>query len=959
MKSNPYRYQGPLNPDADKTVCISRHKDVERVIRGLLKGDYFAIYGPRQSGKTTFLNQIQNVQKNVLFLYVSFEIVPQNETQFYRWLVNMMQEKIPSEPMTDVDKNLKAYGPHLYFSEFLKELKPKKDYEKIVFLFDEIEAFPFLEGFLKTWRKVFFERVSISEFHRYSLAITSTNDLIKLTTEGRGSPFNIADTIYLKDFSDEEAGKLVDQPLKKLNVEIDAGARLKLLTEIGGHPQMLQHACHYLLDIALSEKRNLKEKDVDDAVHHLLLTNTAIAQLEQYVVRDKTHTRLIQDILEGRKVPFYLYRDYAISGAGSITRDENYYCAIRNNIYKRFLVDFLESISEKTVPPAAQETPTAATVKPIFTGTKIIPYGVGGYETLREKNYYYVDKTSYFQHIERAPLYLFFIRPRRFGKTLFLSMLEAYYDISKADRFEQYFAGTHVFEHPTPEKNSYLILKFDFSGINVSEPSAKQIEESFFNHVASRIKTFISKYKEQLQIEENEVKKELETRTNASDLLGYTLNLCSTARQKIYLFIDEYDNFANTILSTAGRRHYEDLTHGKGFFKTFFKVIKTGTSGTDIAIERLFITGVSPITMDDVTSGFNIGENISTDRLFNEMMGFKEEEVVEMIEYYRAAGDITHDTGYLMDVMNRWYNHYRFSKESETRVFNPTLVLYFFKEYFKNQKVPDDLFDDNVKTDYVKLKHLILVDKKGKIGTNGNFSKLKTVIEDGSLQSRLIKSFPLENLERHENFSSLLFYFGILTIESVEEDKSVVLTVPNETVKKLVYEYIRDAYRETGVFHLDMEKHHQLLSGMAFKGEWKPLFDYFSRRMKESMSLRDLISGEKFMQGFLIAYLGQSSFYIIHSEREMNKGYADLVLEPFLAKYEELRYSYIIEIKYLKTSGSGDKEKIAQLKQEAEQQLSQYALDEKFEKTISKTQLVKLVLVFAGHELVHISQVTD
>ena len=341
---------------------------------------------------------------------------------------------------------------------------------------------------------------------------------------------------------------------------------------------------------------------------------------------------------------------------------------------------------------------------------KAIPYGVGSYDTIKEKNYYYIDKTHYLHEIENAGRYLFFIRPRRFGKTLFLSLMESYYDINNKKRFEEFFKGTAIFENPTPEKNAYLILKFDFSKV---ASSIDRVEESFYYHVKNEILLFLSRYKRLLGKEKETMNRELDNRKNPSDILDYLLTLCRIASRKIYLIIDEYDNFANTILSTAGVDDYENITHGEGFFRDFLRVIKAETSGADAPISRLFMTGVSPITLDDVTSAFNIGIDISLDGTFNEMMGFRRRETGDMIEYYRKAGKIHHETGYLLDVMSRWYNHYRFAAESKNKVFNPTQVLHFLNEYMKNHKIPDDLIDRNVRIDYNKLKYLIMVDRKG------------------------------------------------------------------------------------------------------------------------------------------------------------------------------------------------------------------------------------------------------
>lgn len=373
------------------------------------------------------------------------------------------------------------------------------------------------------------------------------------------------------------------------------------------------------------------------------------------------------------------------------------------------------------------------------------------------------------------------------------------------------------------------------------------------------------------------------------------------------------------------------------------------------------MTGVSPITLDDVTSGFNIGENISIDKAFNEMMGFREQEVIEMIEYYRTAGEIRHETGHLLGMMNRWYNHYRFSRESTLTLFNPTLVLHFLKEYQKKQEIPDELIDRNVRMDYDKLKHLVIIDRRGDKKANGNFSKLKAVIEKSQVNSKLEKAFPLKKMDHPVNFYSLLFYFGLLTIKGLGKKEQLRLTIPNETVKKLFYEYITEIYTETDVFSLDLYRYYQLMEDMAYKGKWKPLFDYIGQRMETSLSLRDLIRGEKSIQAFLYVYLGLSDLYILHSEKELGKGYADILLEPFIAKYQGVKFSYLIEIKYMKAfkNKEQEREKVKQLNADAERQLNRYGKDEKYKKQMANTTVIKLALVFSGHRLVDIDEINN
>jgi hypothetical protein len=560
----------------------------------------------------------------------------------------------------------------------------------------------------------------------------------------------------------------------------------------------------------------------------------------------------------------------------------------------------------------------------------------------------------YLRTFEDAGDYLFFIRPRRFGKSLFLSVMEAYYDVYYKERFEELFKETTIFHNATPERGTYLVLKLNFSEI---DPNIEKIENSFLLYMKEKSEAFLSKYKELLNTDESIVLEEIKKMNSPSDILRSLLLHCKKSRWKLYVIIDEYDNFANTILSTSGENAYQTLTHGEGFYRAFFNVLKAGTGDMDAPITRLFITGVSPITLDDVTSGFNIGKNISLEPAFNRMLGFTEKDVIEMIKYYRDVGLIDHPIEDLLQLMTEWYGNYLFSEDDKETLFNPDMVLYFLDNYMTRKKLPGDLIDRNVKIDYRKLRHLIIIDRGKEKNANGNFNRLKEIMEEGGTSSELIKGFPLEKLVDEKHFVSLLFYFGLLTIECPERDK-IKFRIPNETVKRLHYDYLIQGFQETDIFDLDLSTYSDLMSDLAYDGRWKPLFDYITDRMRESMSLRDLITGEKSIQAFLNVYLGLSQLYIIHPERELNKGYADIVLEPFLARYEGIKYSYLLEIKYIKTGRKQEPDKVQRLKNEAEKQLRNYSMDERFKKNIEKTTLIKLVLIFSGNHLVYIGDVT-
>ncbi|MCX6579932.1 MAG: AAA family ATPase [Candidatus Aminicenantes bacterium] len=589
---------------------------------------------------------------------------------------------------------------------------------------------------------------------------------------------------------------------------------------------------------------------------------------------------------------------------------------------------------------------------------KSIPYGKSDFGDFRKENLYYVDKTRFIRTIEEKGGFLFLIRPRRFGKSLFLATLEEYYDIYRKDRFDSLFEGTYIHRNPTEGKNSYLVLKFNFSRI---EPGISMVEEAFLGNIKNTVGFFIKKYGTMLGIDIEKALNRFDSLKSASAVLDTLLYYCQEKEQKLYVIIDEYDNFANTILSTSGEQAFIDITHGEGFFRAFFNTLKAGTTGSGSSISRLFMTGVSPITLDDVTSGFNIATNISLDPDLNDMMGFTREEVVQMIEYYRENGKILHPTGELLGIMSRWYNHYRFSIDSDIEVFNTVHVLYFMQQYLVRNKIPTDMIDRNVRIDYDKLHHFVIIDRKGTPKTNGNFSILQEIIENGAIHSHIIKGFPIDEITHPDNFISLLYYFGLLTIRGMDEEENTILAIPNESIKCLYYDYFKKAYEETGIFNIELYKYSKLMDRMAFKGEWEPVVKYIADLMLASLGLRDLMKEEKAAQVFWNVYFGLSPLYIVHSEKELNQGFSDLALEPLLVQHPGIKYSYLIEIKYIKPVGAkkqGPPQKqIDQLKTEAEEQLLRYGMDEKFKKTIGPTTLKRLILIFCGNRMVHHEEV--
>jgi len=278
--------------------------------------------------------------------------------------------------------------------------------------------------------------------------------------------------------------------------------------------------------------------------------------------------------------------------------------------------------------------------------TKKLPYGVSDFIMLREENYYYVDKSKFIGEIENSSRYLFFIRPRRFGKSLWLSLMECYYDINRKDDFEKIFKGTYIYDNPTENRNSYLILRFNFSEISYE---IDRVEDSFNNTIKISSLKFMEKYRNCLKDDNLKTYTKIEDTKYASEIMKYLIGFVE-GKGKIYLLIDEYDNFTNTIISSWGQEKYLAITHGEGFYRHFFNVIKAGTTGPGAPVTKLFITGVSPVTMDDVTSGFNIGYNITNLPAFNEMVGFTEKEVLEMLSYYRKENLIKEEPEKLIEI---------------------------------------------------------------------------------------------------------------------------------------------------------------------------------------------------------------------------------------------------------------------------------------------------------------------
>ena len=570
---------------------------------------------------------------------------------------------------------------------------------------------------------------------------------------------------------------------------------------------------------------------------------------------------------------------------------------------------------------------------------KRIPYGMMNFIDVREDDCYYVDKTHYIPLIENANKYFFYIRPRRFGKSLTISMLHHYYNILEADKFEKWYGDLYIGKHPTPERNSYLIIYLNFAVVNAELNSYRQ---SLDAHCNTEFNFFCDVYAQYLP---EGIKEEMNKKKGAIEQLDYLYKECIKTNQQIYLFIDEYDHFTNKILSEPScLEDYKSETYGTSYLRSFFDTVKAGTDST---IKRCFVTGVSPVTMDDLTSGFNIGTNYSLSPEFNEMTGFNEEEVRAMLDYYATTCQFHHSTDGLIEAMKPWYDNYCFSEKSYggTTMYNSNMVLYFVDNYIRNGGyMPRNMVEENIRVDYNKLRMLIRKDKE----FAHDASTIQTLVQQGYITGELKTGFPAETIAEPDNFISLLFYFGMLTISGTLEGETK-LTIPNQVVREQLYSYLLDTYNEADLRFDNWEKG-KLASAMAYRGDWKAYFDYIAECLHRYSSQRDKQKGEAYVHGFTLAMTAQNRFYRPISEQENQEGYADIFMFPLLDIYKDMLHSYIIELKYAK--GKDSDEKVEQLRQEAITQANRYAASETVQKAIGTTTLHKIIVVYQGMKMV-------
>ena len=583
---------------------------------------------------------------------------------------------------------------------------------------------------------------------------------------------------------------------------------------------------------------------------------------------------------------------------------------------------------------------------------KLLPYGVADFATVIEQNLYYVDKTMFIPELEKQPRNLFFIRPRRFGKSIFLSMLYSYYDCTQSHKFQSLFGNLWIGQHPTPLQGKYQVLFLDFSQIT---GNIDKLETKFNSYLSINLDAFVRQYSEYYQAEMEEIL----AQEDFEEKMELIFKAAKAHQYHLYLIIDEYDNFTNVILNERGEKVYHAITHADGFYRDVFKKFKGN-------FERIFMMGVSPVTLDDVTSGFNIGWNISIKPEFDEMLGFSTTDVMEMFTYYKEHGSIPADSDIdaIVNDMKPWYDNYCFAEEAlkkKTRMFNCDMVLYYLRNYMDNGCSPRQMIDPNTRTDYGKMKKLLQFDKLD--GERKGI--IRKIAEEEQIVTQLYESFSAYQIPKAEIFPSLLFYYGMLTIKGTRGSK-LILGIPNNNVRKQYYGYLEEEYQAKA--YVDVNQLTDYYYDMAYDGKWEEGLRFMADAYAKVSSVRDGIEAERNLQGFFMAYLNLNDYYITAPELELNHGYCDFFLLPDLTHYAS-QHSYILELKVLSkkdfsaivegefTEDGKPMTKAEKQWCEAVEQIHRYAEAPRVEALRQGTKLHLIIMQFEGWELKRMEEV--
>ncbi|MCD8387018.1 MAG: ATP-binding protein [Bacteroidales bacterium] len=576
---------------------------------------------------------------------------------------------------------------------------------------------------------------------------------------------------------------------------------------------------------------------------------------------------------------------------------------------------------------------------------KQIPYGIDDFERIIQEDYYYIDKSEYIRTVEKQASYVLLVRPRRMGKSLFTNMLMAYYDILNKDKFEKLFGHLVIGQKPTEWANKFMVLKLDFSMV---ENQLENLEKDFTEYCFNQLSLYFKRYRDIYSMEERE---EIMGCSSIKAAIVQLTSLNKLKGLRTYLFIDEYDNFTNTILAARGVKAHEAITRGDGFYRNFFQ----GCKGT---FERIFMTGVSPVTYDDLTSGFHIADVVALLPKFNQAIGVTETELREMIEYYRSQGQITRTADDIITEIKPWYDNFCFSSRSygvDPTIYNTDMVLRYLKELISEKLPPENMVDYAARTDPKKLDHLVLSEDLANREERINI--INEICAKGYTTGVVEPEFPARDCGDERNFKSMLYYYGTITFGGWE-DGEPRLIVPNKNMGDLYLDYMLKLAQDQG---LQLNgKYKELQSAIreaAVEGKWQPMAEVIGRICQDYASVRNEIRGEWDLQGFLRGLLCLNRYYDVWPELELGHGFSDILLVPRGNPECPTRHSYIIEVKYVgleKKGKKGEKDSLEDKVKEAGKQLAQYVADHHLcdGALLRGTDLTPLCFVFKGHRLV-------
>ena len=551
-----------------------------------------------------------------------------------------------------------------------------------------------------------------------------------------------------------------------------------------------------------------------------------------------------------------------------------------------------------------------------------MPYGISNYEELVTENYYYVDKTEYIEKLEELPeKRIMFLRPRKFGKTLFTSVLENYYDKNKIDSFEKLYGNTYIGKNTTKLKNSYCILRFNFSGIDTSTEEATI--RGFKKEVASSIEVFINRYNLEFH-----VNKEDEAE-NILDKLFKSFYI-QKPQDKIYVIIDEYDHFANELLG-FNPEQFRGLVSKNGKVRKWYEILK---KGTETVVDRIFITGVAPITLDSLTSGFNIGTDITQDEEFNEMIGFTEEELKEILKNQEIS---LKEQEKIIPIMKENYDGYKFCLKVKNQIYNSNMCLYFLSRYIRLGEIPDKLIDTNIASDYSKIGKMLDLCK----GEN-RLEILRKTVQGEPIVNTIIEKFNPAIEFTENDMISMLYYLGYLTISGEDLGKPE-LTIPNKVMKEIYASYFMQIMEEEANFKIDNTTNNEILREIAKEGKIDKMVETLKIYLN-NLSNRDLIKfDEKYIKLIFYCIAMNMNIYSTKSEMEVNRNYPDILLVP---RDSSKGYKAVmVEFKYIK---KGEVAKLEDKQKEAKEQIERYS---SFEDIKDIQGLRKYTIVVATNDI--------